>query len=228
MTEDEDRNSSSVATYKCRACGVVQPVRRYCTSCGESAISATPRHSQNAETNPRHLGQETIIKVEPPHWTNRLPHAQPAGTTKTIHWLGTHGGAGETTLEKMVPGTTAMNHAWPTKPLLPGDQALSIPVILVARSHITGLTTAQHALKEWASGGVHPVRLLGLVVIADTPVKPPKQLRTFQKVVMGGAPESWEIPYMDSFRTSEPEYSESLNLRLSMFRRSIQSIAENL
>lgn len=228
MTKENQQVASTVATYTCNNCGKEQPVRRFCTQCGTSGISAVEPASSAVATSVARPGRESIINVEVPHWRHRLPHIVPPGTSKTIHWLGTHGGAGESTLEKMVPGTVASNHSWPTKPILPGDQPLAIPVILVARSHITGLTTAQHALEEWASGAVGSIRLLGLVVIADTPVKPPKPLRALQKLVAGGAPDFWEIPYMQSFRTAEPEYNESLNMRLGLFRRSIQSVSENL
>ncbi len=70
----------------------------------------------------------------------------------TLWWVGVHGGAGETTMSLLLPGTRAANHRWPIPP-----PPVPTPVILVARTHGSGLRAAQRAAIEWASGVVQGV-----------------------------------------------------------------------
>lgn len=101
--------------------------------------------------------------VPAPAEDQRLPKfAIPAADT--LWWVGVHGGSGETTMSVLLPGTRASNHRWPIPP-----PPVPTPVILVARTHGSGLRAAQRAAIEWASGVVQGVAVLGLVLIADAP-----------------------------------------------------------
>ena len=62
--------------------------------------------------------------------------------------LGVHGGAGESTLEALLPVARAADHTWPISP----DPRRLARVMLVARTNHTGLLAAQLALRDWASG----------------------------------------------------------------------------
>ena len=115
----------------------------------------------------------------------------------TLWWLGVHGGAGESTLAGLCPGTRAAAHAWPIS-TLPGVRH---KVVLVARTNYRGLMAAQSAAIEWASGLlVEAVELEGLVLIPDLPGRRPPALRDFERLVAGGVPQVWYLPWVDAWR----------------------------
>ncbi|KAB2385936.1 hypothetical protein F9B16_09040 [Actinomadura montaniterrae] len=77
-------------------------------------------------------------------------------------------------------------------------------VLLVARSHASGLCAAQAATHQWAAGALPNVRLLGLVVIADAPGKRPKPLNELLRLISGGVPKLWELPWIEALRLGIP------------------------
>ncbi|GAA3080352.1 hypothetical protein JOF29_004829 [Kribbella aluminosa] len=135
--------------------------------------------------------------VPAPAEDQRLPKfAIPAADT--LWWVGVHGGAGETTMSVLLPGTRAASHRWPIPP-----PPVPTPVILVARTHGSGLRAAQRAAIEWASGVVQGVAVLGLVLIADAPGRLPRVLDDFADIVGGGVPRVWDIPWIEEWRRGE-------------------------
>jgi len=136
--------------------------------------------------------------VPEPDIADRLPRRN-VNRPATVWWLGVHGGAGESTLSATVPGSRSAGHAWPITP----DGSRS-NVVLVARSNANGLAAAQRAATEWASGSLPTVRLLGLVIIADSRGKLPKPLRDLAQVVSGGVPQVWQVPWVEAWRLGEP------------------------
>ncbi|MEV8416052.1 DUF6668 family protein [Streptomyces niveus] len=134
--------------------------------------------------------------VPPPE--HGLPVAQPQlGTEQSWWWLGVHGGAGVSSLERAVPGGRDAERAWPSGP---GNQ----PVVLVARATAHGLAAAQNAARQWGSKTVTGVDLLGLVVVADAPGRRPRVLRDTVRLVSGAVPRLWEIPWVEQWRLGEP------------------------
>lgn len=128
----------------------------------------------------------------------------PRGTV-ALWWVGTHGGAGESTLEQLLEGSRATGHAWPQT----GDGAVELPnVILVARTSARGLRSAQLAATEWASGTA-AVQLHGLVLVADMPGRLPRPLRDLAHVVAGGVPRVWRLPWVEQWRLGEPISAET-------------------
>lgn len=124
----------------------------------------------------------------------RLPVSSAPGTADL--WLvGTHGGAGESTLAGLVEGWRAANHAWPAPPAH-GSVA---NVVLISRSNARGLTSARAAATQWASGLVPHARVLGLVLVADAP-KEPRPLRPLMQLVAGGVPRLWRVPWFEPWR----------------------------
>ncbi|WP_436788049.1 DUF6668 family protein [Yinghuangia sp. YIM S10712] len=89
--------------------------------------------------------------------------------------------------------------AWPVRP----DSGMTY-VILVARTHVRGLTAAQTAARQWASGHANGVVLLGLVAVADAPGRLPKDLRESLRFVAGGVPRLWRIPWVEAWRSAGP------------------------
>lgn len=137
--------------------------------------------------------------VEPP--VSGLPVRAVPGTA-SLWWVGAHGGAGESTLAALDGGWQAAGHCWPA----PSTPGLVAPCVLVARTHADGLLAAQRALQQWASSGAGPgVRLLGLVLVADAPGRLPVPLRDLVKVISGGAPRVWEVPWVEAWRFGTPE-----------------------
>lgn len=114
-------------------------------------------------------------------------------------WLvGAHGGAAESTLAELDDGWTAGSHAWPSVP-----DGQPVQVLIVARTSARGLLAAKAVAKQWASGLVHDVELLGLVLVADAPGRLPKPLRDLTKVVSGGYPRTWQVPWVESWRLGD-------------------------
>lgn len=136
--------------------------------------------------------------VAAPHHGDLLPVREQQNTSE-LWWLGTHGGAGESSLSALVPEWLAADHAWPR-----GPGAARQRVVLVARSNMRGLRAAQTAATQWAAGLVPHIDVLGLVVVADAPGRIPRPLRDFAQVVSGGVPRMWTVPWIESWRLGEP------------------------
>ncbi|GAA0439029.1 hypothetical protein GCM10010357_70540 [Streptomyces luteireticuli] len=98
-------------------------------------------------------------------------------------------------LAQTVPGGVDANRAWPA---LPGGHPAR--VVLVARSSVHGLTAAQQAARQWAAGAVPGAVLLGLVVVADAPGRLPRPLRDLHRLVTGGVPRTWTVPWWEAWR----------------------------
>lgn len=145
------------------------------------ARASGPTHPQRGIPHPSALLEMQFTSEQPPLW-----------------WLGVHGGAGETTMASLVESWREAGHRWPTQ--LHGDAA----VVLVARTHKSGLDAARAAIQQWASGLVPRTQLHGLVLIADAPNRLPRQLRDLSRLVEGGVPRSWHIPWNESWRVGEP------------------------
>ncbi|GAA3514582.1 DUF6668 family protein [Georgenia daeguensis] len=151
-----------------------------------------------------------------PDRVDQLPSLEHAAAAP-LWWLGTHGGAGESTLSELVPGWRAADRAWP---LVVNSQAPARTVLL-ARSSVRGLRAAQIAATQWASGIVPHVTVLGLVVIADAPGRLPRPIRDLIKVVGGGVPRVWHVPWVESWRLGE-------DVLLETAPREVRKLVEDL
>jgi hypothetical protein len=151
-----------------------------------SAVEAPPVLVPTGATRPQ-------LSVPQPDHADRLPRWNVSGITPDYWWLGVHGGAGETSLARLDKRTRAAEHHWPLT-------ASGSTVVLIARSNVSGLRAAQLAATEWASGTVPGIRVAGLVVLADAPGRLPREIREFARVVGGGVPLLWHIPWIESWR----------------------------
>lgn len=111
------------------------------------------------------------------------------------YWLGAHGGAGETTFRELLNGVEC-HHRWPS----PTPEAPSPVVVLLARQTHRGLEAARRAAQGWASGQHPDVVLAGLVIVADTPGKTPRSLAAATRVISGGVPFTWVVPWIEELR----------------------------
>ena len=141
-----------------------------------------------------------------PDTADRLANRTMTGTA-AVWVVGSHGGAGESRTADLLDGARPTGHCWPV--LQDGSKPR---VLLVCRADMRGLTTAQSALTQWASGAAPAVELIGLAVLADAPGKTPKALRDFTAIVGGGAPRLWTLPWVEAWRhgdsTSTPTTRE--------------------
>ena len=154
-----------------------------------------------------------------PHSTVPAPPTEAALEVRThLHgsrmwWLGVHGGSGESTLAELMEGSRAAGHAWPD---LAGE---SPPVVLVARTSVYGLERARIAATQWASSSTPPVRLLGLVMVADAPGRLPAPLHDLAKLTRGAVPRTWRVPWIEGLRLgvepSEAHHPRGLRRLLS-------------
>jgi len=76
-------------------------------------------------------------------------------------------------------------------------------VVVTARTTARGLSAAKNVARQWAAGLVPATELLGLVLVADAPGRLPKPLRDLVKLVAGGYPRTWHVPWVESWRVGE-------------------------
>ena len=115
-----------------------------------------------------------------------------------VWWCGVHGGAGESTLERLFRGSRASGHRWP----IVRTGAPTPAVVLVARTDARGLRAVQRAMREHLESRV-PVEVVGLVLMADAPGRLPRVLRDLAGVVGGTVPRVWSLPWVEAWRAGE-------------------------
>ncbi|MDO5368405.1 MAG: hypothetical protein Q4E95_12290 [Kocuria sp.] len=62
------------------------------------------------------------------------------------------------------------------------------------------MESARRAAQDWASGQHPDVVLAGLVIVADTPGKTPRSLAAATRVISGGVPFTWVVPWIEELR----------------------------
>lgn len=138
-----------------------------------------------------------------PRWTSspwplvgRRSDAEQA--TARWWWLGVHGGAGVSTLERLVPGGADAYRLWPD-PRHGGPDA----VLLVCRTSITGLQQAGDAVRQWTAGDApEGLRLLGAVAVADAPGRLKANQEEGLRLLSGITPRVWRVPWVDALRSA--------------------------
>jgi hypothetical protein len=187
--------------------------------------AADPRNPEPIEAGP---GCEALpaVRLEPQPAAVTAPDPRDgpgAGWTASdlslpVWVFGAHGGAGETTIATLLPGARACERRWPT-----GHAAAR--VVVVARTHATGLLAAQETAIDWAAGNL-PGQLLGLVTIADAPGRLPRPLNELESLVAGAFPHAWRIGWHEPWRLGEPARLEECSRTLRIFAGDIRSLSE--
>ncbi|KOX07987.1 hypothetical protein ADK66_17275 [Micromonospora sp. NRRL B-16802] len=111
-----------------------------------------------------------------------------------IGWIAAHGGAGTTTLARLLGGTD-LGCRWP-------DAALAEPatVMLVGRTNAEGIRALSRALNALREGRHPPgMRLTGLVLLADAPGRLPMALSRRIRVLRSVAPVH-RVPWVPEWR----------------------------
>lgn len=144
-------------------------------------------------------------RVTPPAADRRVPVADkrlPAGIVDEISseagwwWLGVHGGAGVSTLRTLVPGGLDAQRRWPA-----GGWGGPKVVVLVCRTHASGLARARDAARQFAAGDVpRSLRLMGVVAVADSPGRLSRPQRQALRLLSGVTPRVWQLPWVEILR----------------------------
>jgi hypothetical protein len=162
-------------------------------------ITSPATDNAEEEAQDAHLPPAAVIRaplrgVIEPDAADRLARRTVSGSAAL--WVtGAHGGSGESRIADLLEGARVTDHCWPV--LQDGSKPR---VLLACRADMRGLTAAQSALTQWASGAAPELNLLGLAVLADAPGKTPKPLRDFAAIVGGGAPRLWTLPWVEAWR----------------------------
>ena len=160
----------------------------------------------------------TPASLAPPP-TSPLGLAGYGGPGAAVWFSSCHGGAGASTLAAIIPFGRCTGRYWPA-PDPPGQAR----VLLVARTHASGLIAAQAAARQWAAGVLPNVKLLGLVAIADAPGKRPKQLKELLRLISGGVPRVWELPWVEALRLGDPPNQTKLPSAYARLARDLKHI----
>jgi hypothetical protein len=145
------------------------------------------------------------------------PPAPPAGVTpRRYSWVGTHGGAGVTTLA-LVYGGHDCGRDWPG----PGAPR---SVLLVGRTHAAGLDSVLRALDAFRYGPVPPgLDLDAVVLVADAPGRLPRPLARRVKAIEEVI-DVYRVPWVHDWRLGEtaggpPRETEALTHLTGIGRR---------
>jgi hypothetical protein len=157
-------------------------------------------------------------------WTDRVrPHlgGKPTDVDRARWWwLGVHGGSGVSTLGRFLPGGADAQRWWP-------DPAFGGPstVVLVCRTHLSGLEKARDAAAQWARSGVPEVlQLAGVVAVADAPGRLERPAAEALRLLDGAVPRLWTVPWIDDLRCVPPDESLPLPPALLPLRSALAAL----
>lgn len=125
--------------------------------------------------------------------TGGLPIVSAKGQDCPLWVVAAHGGAGATSWARLL-GAGDAGASWP-------DPSGFTRAIVVARNSYVGLRAAQAAAIQWASGQVEQVELAGLVLSADAPGRPVKELVELRRRVEGAFPRVWLVSFQPAWRS---------------------------
>jgi hypothetical protein len=134
-------------------------------------------------------------------------------------FISCHGGAGTFTLVAFIPRSMSSGQYWRT-----AEPCRHFSVLLVDRSHASGLCDAQAVARQWAVGVLPNVRLPGPVVDPDAPGKTAKPLKGLLPLISGGVPGVWELPWVEALRLGYPPKQTRLPSAYSRLAKDLQRI----
>ena len=194
-------------------------------------VVTPPAPVEQVEPSPV-LGAGLVADFGPAH---PLGETVPAPTEDTVPaakvhidpllWVvGMHGGAGASTVTALLTASAASGDERQVLELreqLPAvPSGFSAPrVLLVCRTHITGLTATARLAQHWATSraGIH---LLGVAVLDDAPKLPPVLITEVRRLA-GMVPALWHLPWVEAWRTEIDLHLDALPRRT---RRSVHAI----
>ncbi|MFG1955049.1 hypothetical protein [Micromonospora sp. NPDC048830] len=127
---------------------------------------------------------------------------QNLGDWPPVWWVGCHGGAGTSTLARLVGfGLDFGSKGWPlVTPAMPPTH-----VVLVCRASAAGTWAATGAIEQWRSTpGMHSLtKVLGVVAVAASPRRPPRIATERLQLLRGWAPEVWRVGWVDALLAAD-------------------------
>lgn len=143
---------------------------------------------------------------------------------RLITVAGLHGGAGASTVAQLF-GEDAVDagQGWPvaagwSRPLP------RLNVVVVARTHRTGLQAAEQFAGQWAAGELSESRLLGLVLVDDGPKLLDAQSRQVKRLLKL-TPRGARIPWNEQWRLAAPD-ADSLPRRIRKIIHGYRGMAQ--
>lgn len=112
---------------------------------------------------------------------------------QVVVWHPAHGGAGATTLR------LALGLGVEVRDRAVLNQEPHRITVVIARTHALGLIRAQELAYRYAGNAT----LGGLALVADAPGKLPKPLQELTRLVTGGYPMVWKIPWVEAWRMGD-------------------------
>lgn len=127
-----------------------------------------------------------------------------------ISVVGTQGGAGTSTVARLLNATDAGRH-WPD----PSELGYPLRVILTARTNAAGLMAASQALAAYCTAQ-HPEGpfLVGFVLVPDAPGRVPKQLNRRIRILASAAA-VYRLPWVRAWRLCEMTPDQDAASRLA-------------
>lgn len=135
-----------------------------------------------------------------------------------VQVVGLHGGAGTSTAAGLL-GEASVDCGVDLVDL----RDLSVPVLLVARTHARGLELLARAGQQWSSGALSQLTVLGSLLVDDAPQLTrglDRQVQSAQRVL----PHSWRLRWSEDLR-HDPQTSDGTGLP-SRARRTSKSILD--
>ena len=156
----------------------------------ERAISAMPAPAE-VESQPE---TPLVVAATPPATVTPMTSTDPRGE-QVFTWVAAHGGAGATSLARASGQGEDLTKRWP-------DVVSGWPsqVAVVCRYNAAGLDAAAALVREVASGAVGEVAVVALVVVADAPIRPTKELRRRLYELSSTVPGVLEVPWIATWR----------------------------
>lgn len=135
-----------------------------------------------------------------PIWDRPIPHS--AARAPMLWLLGAHGGAGVSTLERVLAPAADTQRRWPA--VLDGESPF---VAIVARETLDGLARAHELLRQHRAGNAGPSRVLGLITCAHQPGRVPLDIRRYRRVIDELVPESgrWRVGWQPAWPLTQRE-----------------------
>nr|WP_280310402.1 DUF6668 family protein [Nocardia abscessus] len=132
-----------------------------------------------------------------PVWDRPVPvrrNAIPGGRAPLVWLMGAHGGAGVTSLERLLAPAADCHRRWPA-PI--GRE--SPYVLVVARATVVGLAAADALLRQHHAGLAADSVVVGLVTVAARPGRLPAAIRRDRDLYSGLVEHVWHVDWHEAW-----------------------------
>ncbi|MFV2021725.1 hypothetical protein [Micromonospora sp. LOL_023] len=139
-------------------------------------------------------------------------------TWPPVWWVGCHGGAGVTTLARLVGFGLDFGRSWPiATPTMPRTH-----VVLVCRASAAGTWAATGAIEQWRRPGLANVMTLhGLVAVDASPRRPPRIATDRLRLLRGWAPHVWRVGWIDALLAADDPHDIGASPDIEALRTAI-------